>query len=1128
MGRSPEPTTARPNRPARRPSAMFGPPARPGVSGFADRRASLARMLGAMVALGVAWRVARFAAGPSLWGDEAFLAVSLLTRDFAGLLRPLEYHQIAPLGFLGAELAVVRALGSSEWALRLIPFVAGLLSLALFARFAKGAVDRRSALMAVGIFAASFYPVRHATEVKPYATDLLLSLVTTGLAWSTWRDRRSIRRWLTLAAAVAAGVWFSYPLVFVAAGVGLVLGAGAIRDRDARSLLGLGLFGLTTAASWAVSYVAFARPQSLASPFYRQLKTWQGAFPPWGRPRAFPAWLLDVHTGNMLAYPNGGNNFGSAATAVLVVAGGVALARARPALLALLLSPLLPTFLAASLGRYPYGTSARTSLYMAPAFCLLAGVGLVALIRRFQAGGRRARSYRLATIALGAMAVVGAVVNVVQPWKNREDHENRRAVRELAAMARPGDRWLAFDGLAAGLPDDLPGLMLEHWLQQMAEVRYNLLARAPVPLAWNPGPVALAAPARGRTWLIVHRSGCPGFDEAGLAADREALGRRLGRPATHRFPLTRGESIEADEYPAPAGERANWPGRMAGMSIVSRVRVDASPRLEAGCPSDVDLARATWAFVALGVTIRLVRLLLVHPLWGDECFVAANLIDRGYLDLLRPLDYQQVAPVLFLWAELSAVRCLGFSEWSLRVFPTACAIGSLFLFRHSAGRVLRGRPLLFAVAILAVSVNPVRHSGEAKPYASDFFVALALLAIVIEWWREPGRSRWIWALTMTTPFALGLSLPAVFVAGGIALAMLGPVARGRRPGVIAAYLAYGLALVAGFAAVLKLHSGGDSAEVRAYMDHYWAGFFPPLGSPPALAWWLVKAHTGFLFAYPVGGAMGASVLTAACVCAGAVDLRRRGQGPIVAACLAPLGLALGASALHRYPYGESERLMQFAGPMACLLAGAGAAALIGRLRRPGATRRSGRLLVGACAAIGLGTIAVDLVHPGKSIPDLRAREFARWFWAEAGVDAELACARVDLGLDFEPGPSHHGRSADYLSYQRIYSERRRKPRPLDWRSLSPAHPLRCVLYDGVPADSPLFERWMAGMAAHYRLERTTTYRVNSGIAPRGVTSEDHLAVLEFVPRGEPVDPVALAERARAATRGRSSTTAARR
>ena len=103
-----------------------------------------------------------------------------------------------------------------------------------------------------------------------------------------------------------------------------------------------------------------AREQARSAPFYTSLGTWQGAFPPFEESWKMAYWLLDVHTGNMLAYPNGGNNFGSLATAVLVAIGCLALLKSRPALLAMLLSPLAANLLAASLQRYPYGTSART------------------------------------------------------------------------------------------------------------------------------------------------------------------------------------------------------------------------------------------------------------------------------------------------------------------------------------------------------------------------------------------------------------------------------------------------------------------------------------------------------------------------------------------------------------------------------------------------------------------------------------------------------------------------------------------------------------------------------------------------------------------------------------------------
>jgi hypothetical protein len=276
---------------------------------------------------------------------------------------------------------------------------------------------------------------------------------------------------------------------------------------------------------------------------------------------------------------------------------------------------------------------------------------------------------------------------------------------------------------------------------------------------------------------------------------------------------------------------------------------------------------------------------------------------------------------------------------------------------------------------------------------------------------------------------------------------------------------------------------------------------------------LIRAHTGQLFAYPVGGANGGSLVTCTLAIAGLVVLCRRGLGTIAIACVAPLGLALIASSARIYPYGESERLMQFEGPMVCLFAGLGLAWSIGRFRRSGSYRKAALGWLVGLAGLGFGAITFDLVHPYKTASDLRTREFARWFWNDAGRDAELACARVDLGLDFEGGPTHYGRSADYLTYQKIYSTRHRQGAQLDWNKITFNHPLRCVLYDGVPVDSTLFESWMRRMARHYRLTRVETYRVNSGMTGRSVSCEDHIAVLEFVPIGLPVDPARLASEA---------------
>ena len=94
--------------------------------------------------------------------------------------------------------------------------------------------------------------------------------------------------------------------------------------------------------------------------------------------------------------------------------------------------------------------------------------------------------------------------------------------------------------------------ILEHWIQQVAEVRYNILADAPVPTRWLPDPAEIDAASRaGRTWLIVHRTDCPNFDEAYLAAEKRQLQRWLGPPEVYQIRLTRGESLTAYHFGPP-------------------------------------------------------------------------------------------------------------------------------------------------------------------------------------------------------------------------------------------------------------------------------------------------------------------------------------------------------------------------------------------------------------------------------------------------------------------------------------------------------------------------------------------------------------------------------------------------
>ncbi|HUS46804.1 MAG TPA: glycosyltransferase family 39 protein [Phycisphaerae bacterium] len=487
-----------------------------------------------VVAIGLLWRTIRYAMGFPIWGDEAFIVTSLCTRDFGGMIRPLEYGQIAPLGFMWIELAVVRAAGLSEYALRLVPFLTGLASMLLFWRFATRIFDRWSALLAVAVFAASYYPVRHAAEVKPYASDLLVSLILTYLGWAVMTSPRSAWRWGALIVFGAVSVWVSYPAAFVGGAVGACLLYRTIRARAWGSLVPVAIYCVFLANSFYMMYEIYGRPTAGTAEPMKDTGTWKESFPPLNEPSKLPWWLLKTHTGNMLAYPVGGKNFGSSATFVLVIAGSVALLRSRRGrLLLLLLGPLVLALVAAAMRQYPYGGSARTELYMAPAFCLLAGLGLAAMLRLLVRRAHVPSAFRIAAAVLAVVAVAGAANDIREPYKKRAALRNRQVVQALGRTDKDGDQWVIFLALPETSCDQrVPDV--RQFKGSAATFRYNVRRYLPQQrVRWAARPDKLTPGATGRIFFIIYRDNDIPFSEAdktNLAAYLGELEARFGKP----------------------------------------------------------------------------------------------------------------------------------------------------------------------------------------------------------------------------------------------------------------------------------------------------------------------------------------------------------------------------------------------------------------------------------------------------------------------------------------------------------------------------------------------------------------------------------------------------------------------
>jgi hypothetical protein len=504
------------------------------------------------------------------------------------------------------------------------------------------------------------------------------------------------------------------------------------------------------------------------------------------------------------------------------------------------------------------------------------------------------------------------------------------------------------------------------------------------------------------------------------------------------------------------------------------------------------------AFLVLGCVLRIVRCAQNLPLWSDECFLSVNFIGRGYRELLEPLDYGQIAPPLFLWAQRFMIDLRGFSETSVRMFPLFCGLMSVFLFWHLARRVLgsHSTSLLLATGVFAVSVHPIRHAAEAKPYASDLMAALVLLVLAAEWLRRPQQVRWLLALAAAVPVTLALSNPAVFVGGGIGLAIAYPVCKQKDWRSLVAFSAFAIALILSFSLVYVVVTREQSVGAIDGLRRYWSASFPPLSSASHIAGWMIRAHTGSCFAYPGGGSRGGSAVTLVLFLIGAAVLARRGQEAITASLVAPFGLCLLAASLHCYPYGSEARLMQFVAPSICLLSGHGAALTLAWFRPLKMRRRllwAGMLGLVAC---GLVPQVVSSLVPYRMLYDHQSREFARWFWSKQGENAELVCFDLDVSLDRRG--TWLGRKAWHLCNRMIYSPNRLRAGHVRDQEVSIDHPLRCVVYDERPED-PLVRDWQAQIERNLVLKEAKSYQVSMTLGEGRSTTENWL-VLDYVPR----------------------------
>jgi hypothetical protein len=436
-------------------------------------------LVAGLIGSGGALRIWHYAGDRSFWLDELFLALNLRARSFAELAAPLDWDQMAPLGFLWAEKLALTCFGESGYALRAPSLLASLLTLALTYPVARQLLSRAGAAVALALCALLPGTVYFAAELKPYAFDEFAALGLTGLALACARD--GSRRWLAaLGVAGLVAPWLSYPAAFVLAAVGSGLVLKFWRDRDRPAAVAVACMSVAWLASFTLHLVYSGAAASPTPAVMRQF--WHWLFMP--SPVDVQHWTTWMATWVPKAF-GFVQQFGLTQTldasllALLLAALGVIALRRGGWHAVLLLGPLVAALLASALHLYPFG--GRFLAYFSPALGLLVGAGLVSL---------RAQSPHglLIALAAGGLLIGPMVLDTLRnasrspPFAHEDTRPLWQTVREnlrpgdalyVNAKAVPSLEYYAADLQAVAAPVIVGSSAAEGFLEDVAQIRQH-------------------------------------------------------------------------------------------------------------------------------------------------------------------------------------------------------------------------------------------------------------------------------------------------------------------------------------------------------------------------------------------------------------------------------------------------------------------------------------------------------------------------------------------------------------------------------------------------------------------------------------------------------------------------------
>lgn len=395
-----------------------------------------------LILLGVLVRTVQYLSNRSLWGDEVDLALNIIERSYRELAQVLDHNQAAPLGFLWLEKLITQIWGISEYALRFVPLIAGILSLGIFYQLVRRYCSALAVPIAIALFACGKYTLYFTTELKPYSSDLAIAIILFWLLVKAQHKIFNLREMIGYGCLGSLAIWFSYPTIFMLGGLeGWNLLTANRRSYGQIIINRLGIY-----LAWLASFGLFYWLTIANTLTNEDLNSsWASRYPD---SVLDILWLFDA-LGRFFYHPLGFRGITDGIGIFAFIVGCIVWYRSRRTIFLALISPFVVTIIAAYLHKYPFRD--RLILFLAPWGIMIIAEGIACLLTQLsKINVSNSAKFAWLFSLLGMICLSGLTLNSVYRASNllinpEKKQEVRPVLEYVAERSKLGEKVYVYE-----------------------------------------------------------------------------------------------------------------------------------------------------------------------------------------------------------------------------------------------------------------------------------------------------------------------------------------------------------------------------------------------------------------------------------------------------------------------------------------------------------------------------------------------------------------------------------------------------------------------------------------------------------------------------------------------------------